>query len=95
MQWWIDRLRGKDVPPFAVIWERMQTETLSPALLYRDWDIDEQAMVALFELAIEQRQLALRSALFREPKPRVMPEAEWRRFKEITGVSAFQESHAE
>jgi TolB-like protein/Tfp pilus assembly protein PilF len=95
MQWWINRLRGKEFPPFAVIWERMQTETLSPALLYRDWDIDEQAMVALFELAIEQRQLALRSALFREPKPRAMPEAEWRRFKEITGVTAFKESHQE
>ena len=51
--------------------------------------------MALFELAIEQRHPALRSALFREHKPKAMPEAEWRRFKEITGVTRFQERYRE
>jgi TolB-like protein len=93
-QWAIDSRRGKPIPPLAAIWERMQTENLSAAVLYRELDVDEEAIVALFELAIEQRQPALRSALF-GPKPRAMPEAEWRRFKEITGVTRFQESLGE
>jgi hypothetical protein len=98
-QWWIDSLRGKRPLPLSEIGERMQTETFSSALVYQELgvelDMDEERIVALFELAIEQRLPALRSALFREPKPRAMPEAEWRRFKEITGVTAFQESHAD
>lgn len=94
LQWRIDLLRDKDLPDLAKVWERMQTENLSGAVLYRELEVDEEQMVALFELAIEQRQPALRSALF-GPRPRAMPEAEWRRFKEITGVTQFQASHAE
>ena len=94
MQWVIDYRRGKGWPPWEDVWARMQTENLSNAVLYRELDVDEEAIVALFELAIKQRQPALRSALF-GPKPRAMPEAEWRRFKEITGVTRFQESLGE
>jgi TolB-like protein/DNA-binding winged helix-turn-helix (wHTH) protein len=94
MQWLIDYSRGKGWPPWVEVWERMQSENLSNAVLYRELDVDAEAIVALFELAIEQRQPALRSALF-GPRPRAMPEAEWRRFKEITGVTRFQKSLGE
>ena len=87
VQWVIDGRRGKSPLPVAKIWERMQTENLSEAVLFRELDVVEEGMVALFELAIEQRQPALRSALFRE-KPRAMPDAGVRRFKEVTGCAA-------
>lgn len=89
-QWFIESRRGMGPMPLSEIRDRMQTENLSEAVLYTDLE-DEQSIVALFELAIEQRQPALRSALF-GTKPRMMPEADWRRFKEITGVTQFQES---
>ena len=90
LQWLIDSRRGKGPLPRAEIWERMQTEKLSGAVLFDEWE-DEQSVVAVFDLAIKQRIPALRSALF-GTKPPMMPEADWHRFREITGVAQFEQS---
>lgn len=90
-QWMVDNRRGKGPMPMNQIRERMQTEKLSPAVLYAD-ELDEKTVVDLFDLAIKQRMPALRSALFYRSKPARMPEADWRRFREITGVAQFEQS---
>jgi len=95
LQWMIDDRRGKGPIPLDEIWERMQTQPVHGAVLWANWIgrevSDEKASVAVFELAIEQRLPSLRTALFRD-KPALMPEADWRRFREITGVAQFQQS---
>jgi hypothetical protein len=100
LEWQIDSRRGKGPLPLAEIRERMQTEHLYGAVLWDGWGdekiieeyaFDKKHIVDLFELAIEQRHPALRSALFRQ-KPPLMPEEDWRRIKEITGVTQFQNS---
>ena len=94
MQQVIDTLRGKGpLRPLAVIWERLQTERLSYLLArggVQEWE-DEKTIVAAFDLAIEQRHPELIGRLFGE-KPPLMPAADWRRMKEITGVTQFQSS---
>ena len=100
LQWMIDNRRSGPPLPLAEIWERMQTEPLPFAVAwdgYRDEKILEEngieksRIVEVFLLAIEQRHLQVRSALFYyEPPP--MPEGEWRRIKESTGATQFQES---
>lgn len=91
LQWLIDAARGRaPLPPFSQVWKRMQTEKLSGAVLYDGWQ-DADTIAAVFDLAIRQRQPALRTALFGE-KPPVMRDEDWRRFKEITGVTQFQQS---
>jgi TolB-like protein/Tfp pilus assembly protein PilF len=100
LQWMIDSRRGTAMLPRAEILERMKTERLNGIVIWEGWrdpelidmyGLDEESIVAVFELAIEQRHPALRTAMFR-PKPLLMPEADWRRMKEITGVTRFQES---
>ena len=100
LQWMIDRRRGRAVTPLTEAWERMKTERLNGVVIWEGWrdpelidmyGLDEESIVAVFELAIEQRHPALRTAMFR-PKPPLMPEADWRRMKKITGVTRFQES---
>jgi len=88
LQWLIDSRRGKTPFPCALAWERMQTQHLGGAVL-SDECSDEKAIVDVFDLAIKQRHPELRSVLF-GPKPELMPEAEWLRIREITGVTQFQ-----
>jgi TolB-like protein/DNA-binding winged helix-turn-helix (wHTH) protein/Flp pilus assembly protein TadD len=93
LRWAIDYLRGKSPLPLAEGGERIQTERLSG--LSDSWKIgewaDEQSVVAVIDLAIEQRHSELISILF-SPKPPLVPEAEWVRIKDITGVTEFQRS---
>jgi len=88
LQWLIDSRREKAPFPCELAWERMQTEHLAAAVL-SDQCVDEKTIVDVFDLAIRQRHPALRSVLF-GPKPELMPEAEWQRIREITGVTQFQ-----
>ncbi len=91
LRWVLDnRIDGTPMPPFEEVWGRMQVEALHGAVLWPDWQ-DAEAIVAVYELAIEQRHPAVRTVLFGE-KPPVMPVAVWRRFKEMTGVTQFQQS---
>lgn len=98
--WMIDNRRGGPLLPLAEIRERMQTEHLYSVVLwdgYRDEDaieeygIDAQDIVDVFELAIEQRHPALRTALFGQ-KPLLMPEEDWQRIRDTTGVTQFLSS---
>jgi TolB-like protein/DNA-binding winged helix-turn-helix (wHTH) protein len=94
LQWVIDdRLGREKLPPVAKTLERMKTERLSffeqRERLY-EWE-DAKTIVVAFDLGIEQRHPEMRPILF-GPKPTVMPEAEWRRMKEITGVTQFQQA---
>lgn len=89
LQWLIDSRRGTDtMPSFSDVWERMQTEKLNSAVLWDGWETEEE-IVAVFDLAIKQRIPALRTALFGS-KPAMMPDADWRRIKDMTGVTQFQ-----
>ncbi len=94
MQWAIDTLRGEGpLQPIAGIWERLQTERLSYLLSrsgVQEWE-DEKAIVAAFDLAIEQRYVEVIGKLFGS-KPPLMPAADWRRMKDITGVTEYQSS---
>jgi len=91
MGWIIDSHRGEGPLPWVEIWERVQTERLSYLALLGlvvEWE-DEKAMVRAFDLAIEQRHEEAWPIFF-GPKPPLMPQADWRRMKEITGVTQFQ-----
>jgi TolB-like protein/DNA-binding winged helix-turn-helix (wHTH) protein/Tfp pilus assembly protein PilF len=92
MQWIIDRRRGEySEPAIATQLRRSKTERLSFFVdrgLLAEWE-DAETIVAAFNLAIEQRHPEVRRMMF-QPKPSLMPEEEWRRMKEITGVTAFQ-----
>jgi TolB-like protein/Flp pilus assembly protein TadD len=50
---------------------------------------DKKTIVAVFDLAIEQRHREVHDWLF-GPRPSLMPEADWQRMKEVTGVTQFQ-----
>jgi TolB-like protein/DNA-binding winged helix-turn-helix (wHTH) protein/Tfp pilus assembly protein PilF len=90
--WVIDHRRGKNpLPPVADTLQRMKTERLSffeRRGMLVEWE-DEKTIVAAFNLGIEQRHPEMRPILF-GPKPPAMPDAEWSRMKEITGVTQFQ-----
>lgn len=89
--WIIDNQRGKVPRPWAEIWARAQTEFLDYLMLIGllvEWE-DADAMVKAFDLAIEQRHHEVLSVLF-GPKPPLLPEADWRRMQEFTGVAKFQ-----
>ena len=92
MQWIIDRRRGGDSESaVATQLRRSKTERLSFFVdqgLLAEWE-DAETMVAAFNLAIEQRHPEVRRLMF-QPKPSLMPEQEWRRMQEITGVAAFR-----
>jgi len=51
------------------------------------WE-DEKTLLAGFDLAIEQRHREVHELLFGH-RPPLMPEADWRRIKELTGVTQF------
>jgi TolB-like protein/DNA-binding winged helix-turn-helix (wHTH) protein/Flp pilus assembly protein TadD len=94
LQWLLDHRRGKrDLPSFAEQLERMKTQRSSHFVdrgLALEWE-DAEQMVAAFDLAIEQRHPEMRRIMF-GPKPELIPEADWRRMREITGVAEFQAS---
>jgi hypothetical protein len=51
------------------------------------WE-DEKLMVEVFDLAIAQGHFGVHSVFGH--KPPTLPEAEWHRLREITGVAEFQ-----
>ena len=88
--WKIEYERGNPPGRLAEVLERMQTERISYmaySLPFHKTDI-----VPVFDLAIEQRHPELHHTLF-GPKPPLMPEADWARMKDITGVTQFQLTH--
>jgi TolB-like protein/DNA-binding winged helix-turn-helix (wHTH) protein len=100
LQWVVDSRRGKGTLPLQELRERSRSEQLSGMVLWPGWrdeeiieeyGIETSYIVEAFELAIEQRHPALRSALFREEPP-LIPEEEWQRIREITGAAQFQAS---
>jgi hypothetical protein len=48
---------------------------------------------AAFDFAVEQRHREVHELLF-GPRPTLMPEADWRRIKELTGVTQFQSNRS-
>lgn len=82
---------GRPVPPVAETLKSMQTRRLSffeRRGMVLPWD-DAATIVAAFDLGIEQRHPEMRAILFGE-KPALMPEADWRRMQEATGVTQFR-----
>jgi TolB-like protein len=61
---------------------------VSRELVGLSWE-DEKTIMAVFDLAIEQRDREVHDWLF-GPRPSLMPEADWHRMKELTGVTQFQ-----
>jgi hypothetical protein len=87
--WSIEYDRGNPQGRLAEILERMQTERFSYMVV--NLPFNKTDIVPVFDLAIEQRHPELHWMLFGS-KPRRMPEADWVRIKEITGVTQFQEN---
>jgi len=91
--WIIADRRGK-APQFTLeaLMEMAEKERVSyfvsRGMLGMSWN-DDKTVVAAFDLAIEQRHREVHDWLF-GPKPSLMPEADWRRMKELTGVTQFQ-----
>lgn len=89
--------RGK-APPFT--WEESMEMAEEERVSYlvsghyieMSWK-DEEATVAAFDLAVEQRHREVHELLF-GPRPPLMPEADWRRIKELTGVTQFQSNRS-
>ncbi|MEH6571208.1 MAG: winged helix-turn-helix domain-containing protein [Halioglobus sp.] len=91
MEMAIDGVRNNTRLPWAKILDRAQTEHLNRLLiyaLYEPWK-DSKMMVAAFDLAIEQRDNDICGVFF-GPKPPRLPDADWQRMKQITGVTKFQ-----
>jgi hypothetical protein len=72
----------------AIAEEERVSYFVSRELLGLLWK-DEKTIVAVFDLAIEQRVREVHDWLF-GPKPSLMPEADWHRIKELAGVTQFQ-----
>lgn len=90
--WVLDSRRGaRPLPPVTEVMERMKTQRLSFFVrrgMILDWE-DAATIVAAFDLAIAQRQPEMRHVLF-GPKPPMMPETDWQRMQDATGVTEFQ-----
>jgi hypothetical protein len=91
--WWvIDSRRGRrPLPPVAQQLQWMQAQRLS-YFEHRGWVVeweDAQTIVAAFDLGIAQRHPEMRIILF-GPRPPLVPEADWRRMLEMTGVTRFR-----
>jgi hypothetical protein len=50
---------------------------------------EKKAIIAAFDLAVEQRHREVHEFLF-GTRPQLIPEADWRRMKQLTGVTQFQ-----
>ena len=90
MEMFVAFLRDGTPVPWDAILERAKKERLDGLFLYAlvyPWE-DENLMVEALDLAVEQRLYGV-NALFGS-KPPMLPEAEWRRLREITGVAEFQ-----
>jgi TolB-like protein/Flp pilus assembly protein TadD len=83
--WIIEYFQQETPIPWEEFWERVPNERLS-YLAFHTWLPDEHAMVKAIDLAIEQRHPELFMVLF-GPKPPLLPEADWERMRDITGVS--------
>ena len=97
MDWILANQRGK-TPQFT--WEEFMEMAEQERVSYLvSWDYagmsgkGEDAIVAAFDLAIKQRHREVHEPLFR-PRPPLMPEADWRRMKAITGVTQFQSNQS-
>ncbi len=93
MDWAIANLRGRSPrrtwSDFLEIAEKERVSYLSRwEYLGKRWK-DEDAILTVCDIAIEQRHREFHGLLFGE-RPSLIPEAEWRRMKEITGVNGFQ-----
>jgi TolB-like protein/Tfp pilus assembly protein PilF len=91
MEMSIDDIRNNTPQPWEEILDRARTERLGRLLifaLYYPWE-DEKLMVAAFDLAIEQRDSDI-CGIFFGPKPPRLPDADWQRMKDITGVTQYQ-----
>jgi len=86
----VSAIRNNTPMPWRKILDRAKTERLHLLLLYAvygQWE-DGKMVVEAFDLAIKQRDPEL--WLLFGPKPPGVPESEWHRMKELTGVSQFQ-----
>jgi adenylate cyclase len=93
MDWAIAHQRGKAHQfTWGELMEMAEKERVS-YLVWMDYmgtfGKGEEAIVPAFELAVRQRHREVHDFLF-GPRPRLMPEADWRRIKELTGVTQFQ-----
>ena len=82
---------GRPLPPVADLLESMQTQRLSffeRRGMVVPWE-DAATIVAAFDLGIEQRHPEMRAILF-GAKPPLMPESDWHRMQESTGVTQFR-----
>lgn len=90
----IDGIRNNAPLPWKEILDRAQTERLDRLLVVArltQWE-DEKLMVAAFDLAIEQRDSEVCGIFFGSKPPR-LPQADWQRMKEVTGIAQFQSTH--
>jgi tetratricopeptide (TPR) repeat protein len=90
MEMFVAFLRDGTPVPWDAILERAKKERLDGLFLYAmvyPWE-DENLMVEALELGVAQRHFGVHS-LF-GIKPPMLPEAEWHRLREITGVAEFQ-----
>ena len=82
---------GRPLPPVADLLESMQTQRLSffeRRGMVVPWE-DAATIVAAFDLGIEQRHPEMRAILFGATPP-LMPESDWHRMQESTGVTQFR-----
>ena len=92
MDWTILGLRGK-AQQFT--WAELMEMAEEKRVSYLVWvDIGNfgkkgEAIVAAFDLAVEQRHREVHEFLF-GTRPQLMPEADWHRMKQLTGVTQFQ-----
>ncbi len=72
----------------AIAREERVSYFVSRELVGLSWE-DEKSIVAIFDLAIKQRDREVHDWLFGS-RPSLMPEADWHRMKEVAGVIQFQ-----
>jgi hypothetical protein len=72
----------------AIAREERVSYFVSRELVGLSWE-DEKTIVAIFDLAIKQRDREVHDWLFGS-RPSLMPEEDWHRMKEVAGVIHFQ-----
>ena len=90
MEMFVAALRDGSPIPWEQVLERAKKQRMDGLFLlamHYPWE-DEDLMSKAFDLAIAQRHFNINS-LF-GIKPPMLPEAEWQRLREITGVAEFQ-----
>jgi TolB-like protein/DNA-binding winged helix-turn-helix (wHTH) protein len=92
-EWTIATLRDQRDFPWEEFWARGKTERLNWLVLTGatiGWK-DQESMIRAYDLTIDQRHPEL-LPLFFGPAPPGMPEADWKRMQETTGVTRFMSS---